>query len=550
MSVTSVPPVSLTATGYIAPAESAVLDGVIADWQTAFDGSLNFPVGAPVAGTIAPPQSQLAMSETAIIGNTNDLLVSIFNGVDPAFASGRMQDAIGRIYYLSRIPAASTTVQCTCIGAYGVVIPFGALAQDTSGNIYSCTQAGTIPIGGSIVLPFENNVQGPIACPANTLTTIYGNINGWNTINNAADGVEGNVVESRYQFENRRQQSVAANSINSTQSVLGAILSVPNVVGAYVQDNFYPYPFAVNPTALIVGSISGTSLTVTSVTSGTVAIGQVISGPGVTYGTTITGGSSSPYTVSVSQTVASAALQLGGVSIMANTLYASVAGGISQAVANAIWSKKPPGCNLQGNTTETVYDASYPYGTPGIPYSITYENPPDVEIYFNVSIYPSSAVPSNANTLIKNAILNAFIGNDGGLRMQMGTFILSSRFYQAIYTLGQWALVTNLTIGCDAYPSFAITATQAGTTLTVTATGGALAAGQVIVGAGVTTGTYIIGQISGSAGSTGTYTVSNSQTVTPGESMNVLAMTATSLQMLINQMPVTSAANINVTLVA
>jgi hypothetical protein len=487
------------------------------------------------------------MTQTAIIGNTNDLLLSIFNGVDPAFASGRMQDAIGRIYFLTRIPASSTTVQCTCTGAAGVTIYVGALVEDTAGNIYSCTQAGTIPIGGSIILPFANNVQGPIACPAGTLTTIYGSIGGWDTITNASDGIEGQNVESRYQFENRRQQSVQANSVNSPQSVLGAILSVPNVVAAYVQDNFYPHPIGVNPSAVIVGSIAGTALTVTSVTSGTVAIGQVISGPGVTYGTTITAGTSSPYTVSVSQTAGSATLQLGGVSIKANTLYASVAGGVSQDVATAIWSKKPPGCGLQGNTSATVYDTSYPYGTPGIPYSITYETPPSVEIYFNVSIYPSSAVPSNAATLISNAILNAFIGGDGGLRIQTGTLMLSSRFYQSIYALGPWALITNLTLGSDASPAFAITASQATTVLTVTVTGGVLAIGQVIVGTGVTPGTYIVAQTGGSPGSTGTYTVSNSQTVL-SESMNVLAMTDTSIQMLINQMPVTSALNINVTL--
>jgi hypothetical protein len=539
---TNVPPVSLGANGYIAPAESAILAGVQADINSAFGNGLNFT-------STATPQTQLSVSETAIIGNTNDLLLALFNGVDPAFASGRMQDAIGRIYYMTRIPAASTVVQCTCSGL-SATIPVGALAQDVSGNTYMCMQAGTLPGGpggGSIVLPFANVAQGPIPCPENTLTTIVSGVSGWDTINNPADGAEGSLVESRSQFETRRFNSVAANSLNTPQSVLGTILNVANVLGAYVQDNFYNYPYAVNPVSTITGSISGTSLTIDAVLSGTVAIGQVISGPGVTYGTTIVSGSSSPYTVSVSQTTAAAIpLQLGGVSIEANTLYISVAGGTAQDIANAIWSKKPPGCGLQGNTTETVYDTSYVYSTPGIPYAISFENPPDVEIYFNVSIYPSPAVPSNASTLIQNAILNAFIGGDGGLRMQMETLILTSRYYQGIYALGSWALITGLTIGSSAAPAFAITASIATTVLTVTATGGALAVGQVLIGTGVTVGTYIKAQLTGSSGSTGTYTVSSSQTV-GSESMNVLGMNATSIQMLINQMPVTAAANINVT---
>jgi len=545
MTTSSVPSISQTEVGWIAPAQSAVLAGVIADINTAFGGGLNFPAGAPSTGTVAPPQMQLATTETAIIGNTNDLLLALFNGVDPAYAAGRMQDAIGRIYFLTRIPAASTVAQCTCSGYPGVVIPIGALAVDISGNLYSCTQSGTIPPSGSIVLPFANNLQGPIPCPANTLTTIYQTINGWDSINNASDGAEGNNVESRAQFENRRRQSVAANALNTSQAVLGQVLAVPNVIGAYVQDNPNAYPIATNPSAVISGSISGTSLTVSSVISGTVAIGQIISGPGVTSGTTITAGSSSPYTVSISQTVATNTLQLGGVQILPNSLYVSVAGGTSTAVAQQIFNKKPPGCGLNGNTTVTVYDSSYPYAPPGIAYPISYETPSDVEIYFNVVILDSASVPANAATQIQNSIINAFTGNDGGLRMQMDTLMLASRFYPGIYTLGSWAMLESLTMGSSASPAFAITASSSGTTLTVTATGGAIAAGQVIAGAGVVPGTAIVSQISGPTGSTGTYKISNAQAV-GSESMNIIAMTATSLQMLINQMPVTAALNINV----
>ena len=55
--------------------------------------------------------------------------------------------------------------------------------------------------------------------------------------------------------------------------------------------------------AVFTGSISGTALTVSSVTSGTIAIGQTLTGTGVTAGTTITAGSGLSWTVSASQTV-------------------------------------------------------------------------------------------------------------------------------------------------------------------------------------------------------------------------------------------------------
>lgn len=57
--------------------------------------------------------------------------------------------------------------------------------------------------------------------------------------------------------------------------------------------------------AVVTGSISGTTLTVSATTSGAIRAGQTISGDGVTAGTTIVSGAGSTWTVSASQTVAS-----------------------------------------------------------------------------------------------------------------------------------------------------------------------------------------------------------------------------------------------------
>jgi hypothetical protein len=62
--------------------------------------------------------------------------------------------------------------------------------------------------------------------------------------------------------------------------------------------------------ATFTGSISSNTLTVTAVTGGTISIGQVLSGTGVSTGTTITAfvsgtGGTGTYTVSISQTTSS-----------------------------------------------------------------------------------------------------------------------------------------------------------------------------------------------------------------------------------------------------
>jgi hypothetical protein len=63
----------------------------------------------------------------------------------------------------------------------------------------------------------------------------------------------------------------------------------------------------VGAAAVFGGSISGTALSVTSVTQGAVAIGQTLytAGSGFTAGTTVTSGSGAAWTISASQTVSS-----------------------------------------------------------------------------------------------------------------------------------------------------------------------------------------------------------------------------------------------------
>jgi hypothetical protein len=70
-------------------------------------------------------------------------------------------------------------------------------------------------------------------------------------------------------------------------------------------------PFVAGP--LFNGSIAGTTLTVTSFTSGApIAIGQTLFGAGVTAGTTVTAGSGTSWTVSTPQTVTSEAMGAAG----------------------------------------------------------------------------------------------------------------------------------------------------------------------------------------------------------------------------------------------
>lgn len=226
---TNVPAAQFTPAGLVVPGESEIRAGLWADFQAAFGGNLN--------QSDATPQGQLVASIAATIGASNDLLLQLVNQIDPAFSSGRMQDAIGRIYYLNRIAATSTLVQANCIGAAGTVIPAGSLALASDGTIYQTLGSATIGVGGSVSVTFAALDTGPIACPAGALATIYRVVPGWDSVSNPTHGIVGRSEETAAEFEKRRSASVAGNATGILPAIRAAVLAVDGVIDAFVTEN-------------------------------------------------------------------------------------------------------------------------------------------------------------------------------------------------------------------------------------------------------------------------------------------------------------------------
>lgn len=440
---TSVPVPSFTDKGFVAPAEADIYAGVFNDINAAFGGDLD-----PALST---PQGQLATSIAAIIADENVQFVQMANGVDPSYASGRFQDAIGRIYFLTRIPASSTTVTVTCTGGVGVSIPAGSLIKDQAGIVYASSDAGVIGAGGTVDIVFSAVTTGPIPCPTGFIDSIYKAIPGWDAVDNLTAGVLGRDVESRVDFEYRRAASVAANAQGSLPAVLGAVFGVTGVLDAYAIENVT----GVQSGASFTASIAGTTLTVTAVAGGTLKVGYIVTGAGIAQGTVISAfgtgsGGTGNYVVSISQTVGSEAMSanLGGVSLLPHSLYVCVYGGDSTAIANAIWSKKSTGCDYNGSTVVRITDSGNGlYTTPYPFYDVAFQRPTPLAIKFNIVMASGIGVPSNAVTLIKAAIQSAFNGADGGQRARIGGTIYHSRYYAPLFALGAWAQVIEIEVG-------------------------------------------------------------------------------------------------------
>jgi len=114
-------------------------------------------------------------------------------------------------------------------------------------------------------------------------------------------------------------QYVYALSTALTPTIIGTLNSNSGIVGitdngvnVYIVDGTYRYTWRIsNPSAAsFIGSVSGTTLTVTLIKSGTIAVGQQLFGIGVTAETIVTGlgtgtGGVGTYTINISQTQSS-----------------------------------------------------------------------------------------------------------------------------------------------------------------------------------------------------------------------------------------------------
>ena len=381
MSTSNVPSLTITDTGVTVPQTSDVLNGVLQDLNNAFGGNLNIT-------NVGTPQGYLAENVTSYLTTYNAAITYVLSQIDPLYAEGRWQDAIGRLYFLTRNPATATVVTCDLIGSPGVTLAAGLLASDGT-NTYTSLGSVTFSSGGTASVQFACNTLGAIACPANTLNKISTAVSGWDSVNNPAAGVAGNDVENRTDFEYRRQQSIASNANSTQQSVIGAVTNVSGVLDCYIYENF--------------------------------------TGSAVTVGST-------------------------SYSVPAHSIYVAVVGGSDSDVANAIFTKKSVGCNMAGNTTVTVTDTSS-LALPQPTYSITFERPASLPIYFAVNIGNHPNVPSNITDLVKAAITSTFNGSNGIDRARIASDIYASSYYQAILAISPYVKLVSIKIGTTSTPT-------------------------------------------------------------------------------------------------
>ena len=169
--------------------------------------------------------------------------------------------------------------------------------------------------------------------------------------------------------------SLTPNLIGTLNSSSGIVGITDNGQNVYIVDGQYRYTWRIsNPaSAQFIGSVSGTTLTVTLMKSGTIAAGQSLFGLGVTPETIITAlgtgtGGVGTYTVNLSQTEPS---EIFNSSAVAAKITGSISGNILTVTAIGANQTLYPGQTIQGAgvTSGTIITALG--GSAAISYSIT-----------------------------------------------------------------------------------------------------------------------------------------------------------------------------------
>lgn len=393
MSTTAVPLPQFTSTGLVTASEQDILQGVLSDYVAAFAAT-----GKTLNTELTTPQGQLASSQSYMVAEFQAMLAQLIASVDPLTSSGAFQDALGRIYFLTRQQATYAYVGADVGGVVGALLPAGSQVRSSDGTIWASTSALNFDAGGAGVATFQATTPGSLPQAGVGDLTIYQQVPGWESVDNTAPSVPGRDVEGRADFETRRSDSVQIGGRGSPQSIRAAVANIPGVSDVYVYNN---------------GSDSAIAAGVTAYP------------------------------------------------IPAHSIGINVTGGDAQAIAEAIWSKIDCGCGFATQTTVTVNVEDADGYTPPYPtYAIRFmHNRPPTQVYFTVNVADLASLPANYVTLVQQAVAAAFANGytspDGTIdigRARIGGQVVAATYAAPLLALANVTPVA-IFIGTSAAPS-------------------------------------------------------------------------------------------------
>ena len=183
------------------------------------------------------PQGQIVGALALTLTQADEALVAVSNGQSVSRAQGIQLDDLGSLLGIERLLGTRSTVTVTLAGQGGTVIPSGARARTSVGDMFQLIQGVTIADSGSVSATMSAVVEGAVPAAAGSLTQIVDLVVSWESVTNPAAAVLGRGIETDAEYRARYGRVIARNVRGSTEAILAAVLGIEGVTDALLREN-------------------------------------------------------------------------------------------------------------------------------------------------------------------------------------------------------------------------------------------------------------------------------------------------------------------------
>lgn len=354
---------------YIVP--SGVITPQAQDIQTEVQNEYLAVFGSDLITTPNTPQGMLITVETLARIAVAANNANLANQINPNIAGGVFLDAIMALTGIQRTIATPSLVTATLTGVAGTIIPSGTRASETGSgdaNIFQTISTVTIPVGG---------------------------------------------VLTGVQFQSVANGPVPC-EVNTLTQIVTAILGWDAVT---------------NPAAATLGQVTQSDIAARQYRRDTLfAQGSSLAGAITAAVLQVQGVTSMTFRENIANTTQ----VIDGVTMVAHSIYACVAGGTDLDVANAIASKKSGGANYNNGASALPVSQAITVPFSNQIMNILFDRPDQIEILVKVYYKPATSV-QDPGEAIRTAILDYAAGRlDGEAGLIVGQAVSSFELGGAI----------------------------------------------------------------------------------------------------------------------
>ena len=129
------------------------------------------------------------------------------------------------------------------------------------------------------------------------------------------------------------------------------------------------------------------------------------------------------------------------------SIYVCVVGGDNEEIGLEIMKNKTVGAGTVGNTEVTVYDPNLGENSPA--YTYKFQRPTFVPIHFKVEISNDTRLPTDVESLVKDAVYEKFLDDLNNQRYGIGGSVYASRFVGAITDISEYIDVADINVSSN-----------------------------------------------------------------------------------------------------